>query len=67
MWRKRIKNREGQGHCQLRRDEVLLKRQQLHIENTVGKVIHLDMGKYNPGETERGSLKGRKLYGLSVS
>jgi len=51
----------------LRRDEVLLKRQQLHIENTVGKVIHLDMGKYNPGETERGSLKGRKLYGLSVS
>lgn len=67
MEKDRIKNREGQGHCQLRRDEVLLKRKQLHIENTVGKVIHLDIGKYNAGETERDSLKGRKLYGLSVS
>ena len=66
MEKDRIKNREGQGQC-LRRDEVLLKRKQLHIENTVGKVIHLDTGKYNPGETERDSLKGKKLYGLSVS
>lgn len=50
MEKDRIKNTEGQGHCQLRRDEVLLKRKQLHVENTVGKVIHLDTGKYNPGK-----------------
>lgn len=54
MEKDRIKNTEAQGHCQLRRDEVLLKRKQLHVENTVGKVIHLDTGKYNPGETKRG-------------
>lgn len=36
------------------------------IGSTVGKIINLDIDEYNPEKIERGSLKRKECYGLSI-